>query len=278
MTSSPPALDAFLAQSRERIDKYLDGLLPGAGEPPAALHAAMRYAVFGGGQRLRPSLAFAAALAAGADPDRALPAAAAVELAHCFSLVHDDLPAMDNDEERRGRPTVHVAWDEATAILAGDALLVEAFAVLANEDVAAELPAALARAVGSRVLLGGQSDDLAFDAASASVATVLDVHVRKTAALFEFATWGGARLAGLDGSELAAVGTCGEAYGLAYQLCDDLRDAGTDECSVLRVADAASARRWATDQVERACEAVRPLGGAAWALVGLAEQLARRLG
>ncbi len=277
MTSSPPSLDAFLAQSRERIETYLERALPGADEPPASLHEAMRYAVFSGAKRLRPSMSFAAAVAAGADPDVALPAAAATELVHCYSLVHDDLPAMDDDRERRGRPAVHVKWGEATAILAGTALLTEAFAQLSSERVPPEVSQALARAAGSRVLLGGQADDLAFDPASADLESVRGVHLRKTAALFEFPAWAGARLGGLAGAELQGVARYGRAYGLGYQLVDDLLDTGADECSVLCVTDPSCARQLVREQVELALRELEPLGAAAWALRGLAEQLAERL-
>ena len=125
---------AFAAECTARVDAELERLLPLETEPPRALHSAMRYAVFSGGKRLRPALAFASALACGAERDRALPVAAAVELLHAYSLVHDDLPAMDDDAERRGSPTVHVRYGESTAILAGDALQASAFEALSAAD------------------------------------------------------------------------------------------------------------------------------------------------
>ena len=162
-------LDEFVAESVERIDRYLDKVLPPADEPPTRLHEAMRYAVFSGGKRLRPALAFAAAQAVGAEPERALPAAAAAELVHSYSMVHDDLPSMDDDDERRGRPTLHVRWDEALAILVGDALLSEAFAELGRGGAPGEVVARLGALSGSRGLVGGQVDDLAFRSAAATL-------------------------------------------------------------------------------------------------------------
>ena len=273
----PDSPEAFLAQSRERIDKYLERVLPPADEPPLTLHEAMRYAVFSGGKRLRPAMAFAGALAAGVDPDEALPAAAAVELVHCYSLVHDDLPAMDDDVERRGRATVHVVWDEATAILVGDALLAEAFAQLAGERIPQSVVARLAWAAGSRALVGGQADDLVFDAGTADLDSVTRIHLRKTAALFEFSAWAGGLLGGVGGPDLERMAAYGEAYGLAFQLVDDLLDVDADECSVLSVTDMGTARRLAQEQVEHALEALLPLGDRARALRGLAEHLAERL-
>src|SRR5688500_18080325 len=140
MSDSPRV---FLERSRERIDAALQSFLPDAGESPALLHEAMRYAVLGGGKRLRPALAFASARACGAPEERAVPVAAAVELVHAYSLVHDDLPAMDDDRERRGRPTVHIKFGEDLAILAGDALLALAFEVLGGAGASGALLARL---------------------------------------------------------------------------------------------------------------------------------------
>src|SRR5258706_1906188 len=157
----------YLAACLPRVDRALDATLPRADAPPVRLHAAMRHLLFPGGKRLRPALALAAAEAIGGEPDAALPAAVAVELVHVYSLVHDDLPCMDDDVERRGRPTVHVAFDEATAVLAGDALLTAAFGALvagaSERDAARRMHAVrdLAQAAGAGGLVGGQVDDLA---------------------------------------------------------------------------------------------------------------------
>ena len=275
--SADARLAGFLDAAVERIDAYLDKRLPAADELPAELHAAMRYAVFSGGKRLRPALAFAAALAAGAEPERALPVAAAVELVHTYSMVHDDLPAMDDDAERRGRQTVHVRWDEATAILVGDALLTEAFGELGRSGAPVEVVARLAEDAGSRVLIGGQVDDLAFRPETATLASITEIHRRKTAALFRFAVWGAGAMVGLDGAALESLDGFGQAYGLAYQVVDDLLDSGRDECSVLLVLDAPAARARAGEQLARARAALAPFGERGWALRGLAEQLPERL-
>lgn len=275
--SADARLAGFLDAAVERIDAYLDKRLPAADELPAELHAAMRYAVFSGGKRLRPALAFAAALAAGAEPERALPVAAAVELVHTYSMVHDDLPAMDDDAERRGRQTVHVRWDEATAILVGDALLTEAFGELGRSGAPVEVVARLAEDAGSRVLIGGQVDDLAFRPETATLASIAEIHLRKTAALFRFAVWGAGAMVGLDGAALESLDGFGQAYGLAYQVVDDLLDSGRDECSVLLVLDAPAARARAGEQLARARAALAPFGERGWALRGLAEQLPERL-
>jgi geranylgeranyl diphosphate synthase type II len=275
MTSS--ALDAFLAESRERIDRHLDELLPRASDSPPLLHEAMRYAVFSGGKRLRPALAFAAARACGGDPARALPVAAAVELLHTYSLVHDDLPAMDDDSERRGQPTVHVKFGEAIAVLAGDALLTEAFAVLARAGTRPEVAASLALSAGSLGLVGGQVDDLALAPEQASFDALVSIHRRKTAALFEAAVLGGARVCDAGAQQLERLARFAQAYGLAFQASDDLLDRGRKETSLLQVLDAAAVRRYVARHVTTAVDALETFGAAARELRMLAEGIEERL-
>jgi geranylgeranyl pyrophosphate synthase len=208
----------------------------------------MRHLLFPGGKRLRPALACAAAGAVGASPDAALPMAAAVELVHTYSLVHDDLPCMDDDDTRRGRPTVHVAFGEALAVLAGDALLAAAFEVLASAEAppARRLAALveLAHASGSRQLVGGQADDLAA-ATPRTREAVESVHQRKTAALITAAVVGGGLLGGGDERALGRLRRFGRAVGLGFQIADDLLDRDEDAgCSLVAVlgVDAARAR------------------------------------
>jgi len=270
-------LDSFVDESVARIDAYLDRVLPRASEPPEPLHEAMRYAVFSGGKRLRPALVFAAARACGLDPDRALPVAAAVELVHTYSLVHDDLPAMDDDDLRRGRPTVHRKFGEANAILVGDALLAEAFAVLGREQVPIEIVGRLAQAASSRALVGGQVDDLAFRPEHATPAGVRSIHERKTAALFRFSVWAPGAVAGRPARDLEALDRFGLAYGLAFQLVDDLLDDDPQECSILRVTDAASARAQVEAEVAGALAAADTFGPAGEWLRGLATAASGRL-
>ena len=266
-----------LERSRARIDRYLDETLPRSQAPPDNLHEAMRYAVLNGGKRLRPALAFAAAECAGADPDRALPVAAAVELVHAYSLVHDDLPAMDDDSMRRGRATVHVRYGEAIAVLVGDALLSEAFAQLASAPQTLACVARLAWASGSRALVGGQAEDIAFDPKTATAESITRIHEGKTAALFRFAVWGGAKAAGRSGEALSRMDQFGRSYGLAFQIADDLLDSDTDECSVLGVMDFASARKRADDLISDARHLVSDAGTRARALRGLLDVLEERV-
>ncbi len=200
-------LAALLADERARIDATLDRLLPPAGAWPARLHEAMRYAVFGGGKRVRPVLARAACRAAGGDPEVALEAACALEMVHTYSLIHDDLPALDNDTLRRGRATVHVAFDEALALLAGDALLTEAFAVLgpvprsatASPGAAPRRAGWWPRRSGRAAWSGGQVEDLEATGAAPDGARLERIHAAKTGALIGAAVELGALLAGADG-------------------------------------------------------------------------------
>ncbi len=263
-------LRAYLIESAQRVDAELERWLPPAAEPPANLHAAMRHLIFPGGKRLRPALAFAGAEAVGAAPERALPIAVAVELVHTYSLVHDDLPCMDDDDERRGRPTVHVLYGEAVAVLAGDALLAAAFEVLAEASQRSE-PARtlaalrdLAHAAGSRQLVGGQADDLSFPRDTQEIALVESVHQRKTAALFEAAVVGGARLGGADGDALARLRGFARRVGIAFQIADDALDADSDEaCSLVRVIGADASRARADRLLVEAIDALEAFGAPA---------------
>lgn len=260
---------AYLADASERVDRALDRLVPPPDEAPEVLHAAMRHLLFPGGKRLRPALALAAAEAVGGDPASALPAAAAVELIHTYSLVHDDLPCMDDDDERRGLPTVHVKYGEAVAVLAGDALLALAFECVSGAGTASSPRAALAvcdlaRAAGSRALVGGQVDDLDFDPTDTRPEQIESVHERKSAALIAAAIVSGARLAGASPDTLERLQRFGIPVGIAFQIADDVLDADEDDlCSLVRAVgrDEASARAeellavaltWLEDLGERA--------------------------
>jgi geranylgeranyl pyrophosphate synthase len=223
--------EAYIEERTALFEAWLDEFVPPADEPPRALHVAMRHLLFPGGKRLRPLLALAAAEAVGARPETALPVAAAVELIHGYSLVHDDLPCMDDDSLRRGRPTVHVAYGEATAVLAGDALQALAFeaALLASPDVPerARLAARdLARAAGSRGIVGGQADDLAAASAAPrpSAAQLESIHQRKSAALIAVAITTGARVAGAGDELLGRLEKFGRDVGVAFQITDDRQD------------------------------------------------------
>jgi farnesyl diphosphate synthase len=221
---------AWAVWSRERarrIETVLEGVLPAADAAPEVLHRAMRYAVLGGGKRVRPLLAYAAGELAGADPDVVDAPAAAVELVHAYSLVHDDLPCMDDDTLRRGRPTCHVAFDEATAVLAGDALQALAFDVLARARLAdpAAACALLATASGAGGMAGGQAIDLASTGRSLAPAALDTMHRMKTGALIRAAVrLGGACGRPLAAAEEAALDAFARAAGLAFQVVDDVLD------------------------------------------------------
>jgi geranylgeranyl diphosphate synthase type II len=219
-----------LRRLQQRVEHALDARLPRADHPPARLHDAMRYATLDGGKRVRASLVYAAGQAAGA-PDAALDApACAVELIHAYSLAHDDLPCMDDDDLRRGKPTCHKAYDEATALLAGDALQSLAFESLANEPAlnAAQrlrMVALLAAASGSHGMAGGQAIDLAAAGKSLALAELEDMHRRKTGALIRAAVLLGAHAReGLDAAVLKSLDQYGQAIGLAFQIVDDILD------------------------------------------------------
>ncbi len=226
---------------RERVEQGLDRLLPPAGTRPARIHEAMRYALLGGGKRLRPVLTLAAADLFGPRHD-ALPAAVAIECIHTYSLVHDDLPCMDNDDLRRGRPTTHKKFDEATALLAGDALLTYAFQLIsrhyASQPVlATTLTHELADAAGSARLIGGQMEDLlAEKKADATAAELEFIHLNKTAAMITVSLVAGGLCGEADEKQLDALRATGRHLGLAFQILDDILDATADTATLGKTA------------------------------------------
>ncbi|MDT8448579.1 MAG: polyprenyl synthetase family protein [Wenzhouxiangellaceae bacterium] len=279
-----------------RVESTLDLWLPDETETPAHLHRAMRYAVFNGGKRIRPLLVYAAAVALDRESDevdvRIDAMAAAVELIHCYSLVHDDLPAMDDDDLRRGQPTVHVAFDEATAILAGDALLTLAFNGMARTGVPGEAIAVLAGAAGSRGMVGGQAMDLAFEATRPSREMLETMFRKKTGALIRAAVEmpAAGSLPTGDPTRAALVEYAG-AIGLAFQIVDDLLDieGSTEEIGKPAGSDSVRgkatwpalfgvgrARRDAEAVIETAWAALARLPGDTSGLRWLGERIVRR--
>jgi len=225
-----PSFPERLRCLQQRAERALDARLPAAGTAPAPLHEAMRYATLDGGKRVRASLVYAVGQAVAA-PDAALDApACAVELIHAYSLVHDDLPCMDDDDLRRGKPTCHKAYDEATALLAGDALQSLAFELLANEAALSaaqrlRMIALLAAAAGSHGMAGGQAIDLAAAGKSLALPELEDMHRRKTGALIRAAVLLGACARdGLDAGTQKALDEYSRAIGLAFQITDDILD------------------------------------------------------
>ena len=228
---------------QERVERVLEALLPPTALSPTRLHEAMRYAVLGGGKRVRPLLAFAAGELANAAPERIDSVAAAVELIHVYSLVHDDLPCMDDDVLRRGRPTCHIAFDEATALLVGDALQTLAFHVLAERPLASDASAQLdmvrilASAAGSRGMAGGQAIDLESTGRELSLPELEIMHIHKTGELIRAATLLGARSGnGLSAAEIERLDRFSKFAGLAFQVIDDVLDAESDTATLGKTA------------------------------------------
>ena len=234
---------------------------------PPAFREPLAYPLATGGKRIRPALCFAACEAVGADWSAATPAPAALELVHPYSLVHDDLPCMDDDDVRRGMPTVHKKWDDATAVLVGDALLTEAFAVLAELGAPAQVGAlvrSLARAAGADGMVGGQAADIAGTNGALDVSTVETlqrVHALKTGALIAAATGMGGISGGATPDQIRALDGYGRAVGLAFQLADDVLDADQDAGetgppSYVRLLGVDETTRRARELADRACRAV----------------------
>ncbi|MBB1472123.1 polyprenyl synthetase family protein [Luteimonas sp. MC1782] len=247
----PEARAARIAAWRERIDAVLERTLERNPAAEPRLHAAMRHAVLLGGKRMRPLLVYATGTAFGADEDALDAAAAAIELVHAYSLVHDDLPAMDDDALRRGQPTVHVAFDEATAILAGDALQALAFAVLADagtsDPVRVAMLRELAAAAGGAGMCGGQALDLAATGdASATLVALEHLHALKTGALIRAAVRMGAIVAGADADARLRLDAYADALGLAFQVRDDLLDVEGDSATMGKTAGKDAAQDKAT--------------------------------
>jgi len=266
-------LASYLAAKRAEVDALLAARLPQPADDPGRLVEAMRYSLLAPGKRLRPILSMAAVEAVGArlgEPERI--AAAAVELVHCYSLIHDDLPAMDDDDFRRGRPTSHKAFGEATAILAGDALLTLAFEWLADAASLADAPGryghavkALARGAGLSGMVRGQARDM-LPEPPATLLALEQLHVEKTGALFRAAVEIGAAAAGASAEATATLGRFGAAYGIAFQHADD-RDDGE------HAAFAERARERVHELVADAIAAVQSFGDAAAPLCALAQRL-----
>ncbi len=230
MTRSDTISD-YLTRRATEVNQWLDALLPSEATPPARLHRAMRYSLMAGGKRLRPILVLAAGESFGASTDNLMPAACAIEMIHTYSLIHDDLPAMDNDDLRRGRPTCHKAFDEATAILAGDALLTQAFRVLAAEapHLNAERQVRVIREISNAAgtidgMIGGQMADIESEGQLVDETTLEYSHRSKTGALITAPVVVGGLLAGASEPELDKLRAYGQRIGLAFQIADDILD------------------------------------------------------
>ncbi len=291
-------LAAYLAARRALVDAALDRCLPPESAPPPSVHRAMRYSVLAGGKRLRPILVIGGAEAVGAAAETVLPTACALELIHTYSLIHDDLPAMDDDDYRRGRLTNHKVFGEAMAILAGDALLTLAFQLIADNAASAADPRVLrgvivevADAAGTNGMVGGQVVDIESEGKPVDAATLDYIHTHKTAALIRASLRVGAMLGGGTPAGIAAITDAGERLGLAFQIVDDILDvegtlaelgktAGSDERKqkatypALHGIDAS--RKKARALIDEAKAALEPLGPAADPIRALADYILER--
>jgi farnesyl diphosphate synthase len=259
------SLNESLSGWQRRVESQLDRLLPGESEVPQRLHAAQRYSVLGPGKRIRPALVYATAETLGIPLSQVDAPACAVELIHAYSLVHDDLPAMDDDDLRRGRPTCHRAFDEATAILAGDSLQVLAFKILASHPGGPVDPAKrvrlidlLAEASGTAGMAGGQALDLSAEGRALALPEVERIHSLKTGALIRASVMMAAHCAeGLDDSRVAALADFGAAVGLAFQIQDDILDVEGDASLTGRPTGSDQAREMPTYPAVAGLEAAR---------------------
>lgn len=296
MTVSPD-LSAYLSSRRALVDETLEQYLPPADTKPTSIHEAMRYAVLGGGKRIRPILAIGAAEACGADPQPLRRPLSALELIHTYSLVHDDLPAIDNDELRRGRKTVHVVYGEAIAILVGDALLTEAFAWLSQsiDGIPSQLQLralqVVTDAVNSRGMIGGQVADIEAEGTAGIVDTVRFIHRNKTGQLITASVLLGGILAGAGEEQIRHLERYGRAIGLAFQIIDDLLDqeetdqtlgktAGKDlaqgKLTYPAVVGVETARREAAQLLDTAVESAGMITGPANYLAAIARYICAR--
>ncbi len=291
-------LTAYLAERRQLVDDALGATLPPEDTPPVSVHRAMRYSVMAGGKRLRPILVIAGAEAVGGKGDTVMPTACALELVHTYSLIHDDLPAMDDDDYRRGRLTNHKVFGEAIAILAGDALLTYAFRLiaenasrLADPAVIREVILEVADAAGTGGMVGGQVVDIESEGKVVTADTLEYIHLHKTAALIRASLRVGALLAGGAEADVTAIGEAGRSLGLAFQIVDDILDvegtlaelgksAGSDERKQKATYPALHGIEASRDQaralIARAKERLRGLGPGAVPLCALADYIFER--
>ena len=291
--------EACLLEKKNRIDQSLERLLPKLSEAPAILHESMRYSVFAGGKRLRPILALSAYEICGGHDEVILPVACGLELIHTYSLIHDDLPCMDDDDLRRGRPTNHKVYGEGMAVLAGDALLTLAFECVLGRGMNAPIPyerlgwiaGRIASAAGSPGLVGGQVMDVGGFSQDRRLETLEATCRLKTGRLIEVSLESGAMVAGADDSIASAFSRYGRALGLAFQITDDIlnvtgdaktmgkavhSDASHHKVTFPELLGLDEARSHARRQVEEAKQALSPMGEPAWFLAELADHLLKR--
>lgn len=291
-------LEGYLREKKEKIEKALDRYLPGEEEFPPFLHRAMRYSAFAGGKRIRPIFTIATAEALGRRDEEVMALACAIELIHTYSLIHDDLPAMDDDDWRRGKPTCHRVFGEAMAILAGDALLTLAFDVMATMAEEGADPqrvlrviGEVARAAGSMGMVGGQAVDMESQGKRVDFPVLEYIHIHKTGALIRASIRAGAIMAGAGEKELQALTEYGEAVGLAFQIVDDILDVegrkevmgketGVDalkgKATYPSMVGLEESKRRVRELVERAVSSLSLFDDRSWALRSIARFIAER--
>jgi geranylgeranyl diphosphate synthase type II len=292
-------LNSYLQEKKTRVDQTLDRLLPREDEEPRIIHRSMRYSVFAGGKRLRPILAIAAYELAGRADDAILTPACGLELIHTYSLIHDDLPCMDDDDLRRGQPTNHRVFGEGIAVLAGDALLPLAFECFLGRGMNGRLPLVtlgqisrrVAHAVGTMGLVGGQVMDITQASSDRQLSTLENTCLMKTGSLIQVSLESGALLGGADPKTIQAVSDYGKALGLAFQITDDVlnvvgdsqkmgkaikTDASRQKVTFPELLGVEAARHQAREWNQRAVEALSSLGEAAWVLRELADYVIER--
>ncbi|MEE9257570.1 MAG: farnesyl diphosphate synthase [bacterium] len=290
---------AYLKTWASRVEEELDRRVPEAGSEPPEMYRIMRYSLFAGGKRLRPVLCVAGCEAAGGDPETVLPAACAIECIHTYSLIHDDLPAMDDDDFRRGNPTSHKVFGEAAAILGGDGLLTLAFGLMGDGEMIRSAGAervlegirVLAEAVGAAGMVGGQLLDIRAGGHVQRPAELEEIHRRKTGAMIRASVYLGGLLGGADAAQLGALSRYGEKAGLAFQIVDDVLDVegeaallgkstGSDEAQQKATYPALhgleASKEMAKRAVEEALDALSAFPGGASALASLARFIVLR--
>ncbi len=274
---NPLEFKEYLSKSIKLVDRALDGYLPSEKEEPVIINRAMRYSVFSGGKRIRPILAIETCRACGGREKDAMPAACAIELVHTYSLVHDDLPAMDDDDLRRGKPACHKVFGDANAILTGDALQASAFEIISKEmdsKIGIKVIRELSRAIGAKGMVGGQARDLEYKGKAKKTKTLNNINRLKTAKLFEASAKIGAMAAGAKPGEVRLMADFGVSLGMAFQIVDDILDKG-DYTTIFGMR---KARKDALDFIEKAKKGIKKIGKKGYRLAAIADYVLEKAG
>lgn len=273
----PLGFKEYMSKSIKLVDGALDGYLPSEKEGPVIINRAVRYSVFSGGKRIRPILAIESCKACGGREKDAMPAACAIELVHTYSLIHDDLPAMDDDDLRRGKPTCHKVFGDANAILAGDALQAFAFEMISEEmdyNIGMKVIRELSRAIGAKGMVGGQAIDLEYKGKAKKTKTLNNINRLKTAKLFEASAKIGAMAAGAKPGGVTLMADFGASLGMAFQIVDDILDRG----DYAKIFGMRKARKDALGLIEKAKNGIKKIGEKGNRLAAIADYVLERAG